>query len=69
MKFIVLENDGIGPEIMAATLPVLQKLDDRFGLNIELVPMVSGMRALKAEGKTIPDYSMVLGSPGKPPTA
>ena len=54
MKFIVLENDGIGPEIMAATLPVLQKLDDRFGLNIELVPMVSGMRALKAEGKTIP---------------
>ena len=54
MKFIVLENDGIGPEIMAATLPVLKKLDDRFGLKIELEPMESGMAALKAEGQTIP---------------
>ncbi len=54
MKFIVLDNDGIGPEIMAATLPVVQKLDEMYGLNIELEHMVSGMRALKAEGQTIP---------------
>jgi len=54
MKFIVLDNDGIGPEIMAATLPVLEKLNDRYGLGIDLVPMVAGMRALKAEGQTIP---------------
>jgi 3-isopropylmalate dehydrogenase len=54
MKFIVLDNDGIGPEIMEATLPVLKKLDERLGLNIELEHMVTGMRALKAEGETIP---------------
>ena len=36
MKLVVLPGDGIGPEIVSATLTVLKAADERFGLGLEL---------------------------------
>ena len=55
MKFVVMENDGIGPEIMRATLPVLERLNDAMGLGIELQHMDGGLAAYEKYGTTTPD--------------
>ena len=34
IRLAVLQGDGIGPEIMAATLAVLRALDSRLGLGL-----------------------------------
>ncbi len=54
MKFVVMENDGIGPEIMAATLPVLRRLNDALGLGIELQHCLGGLKAWEQIGETVP---------------
>ena len=35
MKILILACDGIGPEIIDASMPVLESVDKRFGLNLE----------------------------------
>src|SRR3954452_7010706 len=51
---VVMPGDGIGPEIMAATLHVLREVDRlvSLGLTFEEVPI--GFAALKAHGTTFP---------------
>ena len=46
----VLAGDGIGPEITAATLEVLQAAAERTGLRINLTPRLVGWKAKKQEG-------------------
>ncbi len=53
MKILVLPGDGIGPEIMAATVSALEALDDKFGLKLELQERTIGLAALEAEGSTL----------------
>jgi len=57
----VAHGDGIGPEIMAATLQVLREVDRlvSLGLTFEEVPI--GFPALKAHGSTLPDSSFEAG--------
>src|SRR3954463_3347552 len=57
----VMPGDGIGPEIMAATLQVLREVDRlvSLGLTFEEVPI--GFPALKAHGSTLPDSSFEAG--------
>jgi isocitrate/isopropylmalate dehydrogenase len=55
LRLLVLEGDGIGPEIMAATLRVLQAADGVFGLNIAFEHAAVGWAAHRAEGTTLPD--------------
>ncbi len=54
MKLLVLPGDGIGPEITAATLAVLQAADRRFDLNISCEKREIGLASLKTEGTTLP---------------
>jgi len=54
MKILVLPGDGIGPEIIGATIEVLTAADRRFGLNIELERDEVGFTALAATGSTCP---------------
>lgn len=53
MKFIVLPGDGIGPEIVAAAVEVLQATDRRFGLGIELDCEEVGFASLRKHGTTL----------------
>ncbi|MDA1089788.1 MAG: isocitrate/isopropylmalate dehydrogenase family protein [Proteobacteria bacterium] len=58
MKILILPGDGIGPEIMAVTVPALKALDIKFGLKLELEERSIGMAALKADGSTLPGAVM-----------
>ncbi|MEM7404845.1 MAG: isocitrate/isopropylmalate family dehydrogenase [Pseudomonadota bacterium] len=50
-----MPGDGIGPEITAATRASLEALDQRLGLNLELVEHDIGFAALERVGSTFPD--------------
>jgi isocitrate dehydrogenase (NAD+) len=52
---LVLPGDGIGPEIVAATLDVLRAADRRFGLDLAYESADIGFASLKAIGTTIAD--------------
>jgi len=54
MKILVLPGDGIGPEITAATLAVLERADALFKLGLEWQREEIGLVSLKNEGTTLP---------------
>jgi isocitrate/isopropylmalate dehydrogenase len=51
---LVMEGDGIGPEITAATLAVLRAADRRFGLQLSFATAAVGFPALRECGTTFP---------------
>jgi isocitrate/isopropylmalate dehydrogenase len=53
-KLLVMEGDGIGPEISAATVAVLRAADGRFGLGLEFASAAVGFTALRQHGTTFP---------------
>ena len=55
LDLLVLEGDGIGPEIMAATLAVLRAADARFSLGLTFQAGDVGWPAHRALGTTFPD--------------
>ena len=55
MKILVLPGDGIGPEITAATLAVLDRANARFKLGLEWDIREIGFTALKKSGSTLPE--------------
>ena len=55
IRILVLEGDGIGPEITAATLSVLRAADAKFGLGLAFENATIGWAAHKAVGTTFPD--------------
>ena len=54
MNILLLEGDGIGPEISAATARVLAHADEGFGLGLEFTSKPIGFAALAATGTTFP---------------
>jgi isocitrate/isopropylmalate dehydrogenase len=58
MKILVLPGDGIGPEITAATLTVLERADALFNLGIEWQREDVGLLPLKKESTTLPERVM-----------
>lgn len=54
MELLVLEGDGIGPEITAATLTVIEAAAARFALPLRLTRAEIGFAALARHGTTIP---------------
>jgi 3-isopropylmalate dehydrogenase len=54
MNILVLPGDGIGPEITAATLAVLDRANSIFKLGLEWQRDEIGLSALKTEGTTLP---------------
>lgn len=53
-KLLVLEGDGIGPEISQATVQVLQALDGLLALGLVFERADIGFKALAASGTTLP---------------
>ena len=55
MRFLILPGDGIGPEIMAATVTALDVLNGHFGLKLDFQERAIGLAAHAAEGSTFPE--------------
>jgi 3-isopropylmalate dehydrogenase len=55
LKLLVLEGDGIGPEIVSSTLMVLNAATRRTGADIALDTMDIGFKALRLHGTTMPE--------------
>jgi isocitrate/isopropylmalate dehydrogenase len=55
LRLLVLEGDGIGPEITAATLAVLRAADAKFGLGLAYETAAVGWAAHRSTGSTFPD--------------
>jgi len=58
IQLLVMEGDGIGPEICAATLAVLRAADRRFELGLTFTQATIGFAALRAQGTTCPDAAI-----------
>jgi len=56
----VLAGDGIGPEIMAEAIKVLETLRISFGLDIELQHGLVGGAAIDAQGNPLPAETLTL---------
>src|SRR5215468_11524493 len=57
-RLVVMEGDGIGPEITAATMAVLRAADDIFKLGLSFTPVAIGLAALRAQGTTLPQAAV-----------
>ena len=55
MKILVLEGDGIGPDIVAAAVEVVKAADLRFNLGLELEVADSSLSSLEKNGSTLPE--------------
>ena len=55
MRIVVLPGDGIGPEIIAATIAVLDLVNQAFVLDLEFEQREVGFVTLKTKGATFPD--------------
>src|SRR5690606_31007925 len=66
LNILVLEGDGVGPEIVAATLAVLRAAGDTFGIGIAFDSAAIGWAAHRATGSTFPDsaYEKALSADG-----
>lgn len=53
MKFLVLPGDGIGPEIVDASVKVLQKANELFDLDVVLDYDDVGFISLEKHGTTL----------------
>jgi len=58
VKILVLPGDGIGPEITAATIAVLDRANEKFKLGLEWQQEEIGLSALKRRGSTLPEPVM-----------
>jgi 3-isopropylmalate dehydrogenase len=56
----VLAGDGIGPEIVAEAVKVLQAVDTRYGLNLTLTDALVGGAAYDATGHPLPPDTLEL---------
>ncbi len=59
-KILVLPGDGIGPEIVAAALGVIERLQRDFGLRVEVGQALVGGAAIDAAGVPLPDETLSL---------
>ena len=74
MRILVLPCDGIGPEITAATMQVLETADRLFGLGLNFDYEDAGFTSLEKYGTTLRDETlagpaaMTASSSGPSPT-
>ncbi len=57
-RLVVMKGDGIGPEIMAATMQVLQEADRLLHLNLAYEEVAIGWESLHAQGTTLSDAAI-----------
>lgn len=58
MKCAVLSGDGIGPEVMAEALNILNAVETRFGMKITFEEALVGGAAIDATGQALPEETL-----------
>jgi isocitrate/isopropylmalate dehydrogenase len=58
VSIVVMAGDGIGPEIIAATMEVLGAAERMFKLGLSFTPVAVGLAALDAQGTTLPEAAV-----------
>jgi 3-isopropylmalate dehydrogenase len=58
MNLLILEGDGIGPEISSATVRVLTRADEIFGLGLKFSSMPIGFAAMEKFKTTFPQETL-----------
>ena len=53
-KIVLIRGDGIGPEQAEATIPLIGKLEELLGLDIEMMETEAGDECLKRRGTPYP---------------
>lgn len=56
-KVAVIEGDGIGPEVISATVKIINALSDMYKLQIDLEFLEAGLNAYKKYGTNLPKQS------------
>jgi 3-isopropylmalate dehydrogenase len=59
-KIALMQGDGIGPELTAATLKVLDAAQKKYGIKLNLVPAEAGDNVLKARGRALPSDTLEI---------
>ena len=59
-RLAVLPGDGIGPEVMAEAIKVVQAVEKRFGVGFDTTVCAVGGAAIDAEGKALPDKTLAV---------
>ncbi|MDC0093113.1 isocitrate/isopropylmalate family dehydrogenase [Alphaproteobacteria bacterium] len=59
INLIAFDGDGIGPEIMTSTLEVINFLDDKLSLDLNIEKELIGMKTLKALGTTLSEKALL----------
>jgi 3-isopropylmalate dehydrogenase len=59
-RIAVLAGDGIGPEVMSATMQVAKEVEKRHGLSVEWKEGLVGGAAIDAKGKALPEETVEL---------
>ena len=54
MRVVVIEGDGIGPEVVSSALKVLKTVATRYGLSVDLQFVEAGDNALRKYGEALP---------------
>ncbi len=57
-KIVVLSGDGIGPEIMAAGLQVLEVVNKRFAMDLEMTEYPFGGAGIDSSGEPLPHKTL-----------
>lgn len=60
MKIAVLAGDGIGPEVMKASLRVLDRVGEKFGFTLNKTEALVGGAAIDATGKALPEQTVEI---------
>ena len=60
VKIAVLAGDGIGPEIVAEAVKILNVVAERFDINLTLTPALVGGAAYDATGHPLPPETLAL---------
>jgi len=57
-KISLITGDGIGPEVSASAVSVLETINDKLDLKFEITKLQAGDQALKETGKALPDFTI-----------
>ena len=60
MKILALKGDGIGPEIVDATIKVLKTISQKFNFNLDIIYSDIGFSALEKNKTTFPNLILKL---------
>ncbi|MDC0457796.1 isocitrate/isopropylmalate family dehydrogenase [Alphaproteobacteria bacterium] len=59
INLIAFDGDGIGPEIMTSTLEVINHLNTKLSLDVNIEKELIGIKSLKALGTTLPKKALL----------